>query len=402
MGQVFTTQLGATSATPSGPAGGDLSGTYPNPSVVSFNGGTAFGTAAGVNTGTSGATIPLLNGNNTWGGTNAFGVETATSLALGGATIGTNALAVTGTSSLGGSVTLSSGNLFINSGNVAVISGVISFNNQSTLNVTSGTGTFVLTGPDGSTKSQITIGSVAGQFQFGAVNAAAPVAQTLQFQGANSSGTNGANATIIGSLAWGNAGGTNSGDIIFQTGVKQSAAQATATTALTIKGETQALVTAALDAASSTGGALQVAGGASVAKRFWLPAITASSGLQTAVLCQSSGGEVIADSVACLASSARFKDMMGKAESGALDKIIKVPIQKWKYRRESDSVFPENYYSEHIGPTAEDIEAIDSRLVGRDKEGKARSISTEQLLALAIQAIQEQQVQIDELKVLSA
>ena len=44
--------------------------------------------------------------------------------------------------------------------------------------------------------------------------------------------------------------------------------------------------------------------------------ITASSGLQTAVLCQSSGGEVIADSVACLASSARFKENIQPLGSG--------------------------------------------------------------------------------------
>jgi hypothetical protein len=82
--------------------------------------------------------------------------------------------------------------------------------------------------------------------QFGAANVnGAPVAQTLSFQGALAgSATNqaSANTTIIGSLGTGT--GTN-GDTIFQTGKKTTtgSVQATATTALTIKGETQQLAT---------------------------------------------------------------------------------------------------------------------------------------------------------------
>jgi hypothetical protein len=54
-------------AAPTGPAGGDLTGNYPNPLAIKTQ-GVPFGTAATVNTGTSGATIPLLNGTNVWSG----------------------------------------------------------------------------------------------------------------------------------------------------------------------------------------------------------------------------------------------------------------------------------------------------------------------------------------------
>lgn len=108
---------------------------------------------------------------------------------------------------------------------------------------------------------QITTGGVLGlrqggtilssptnaSLQFGAADVdTAPVAQTLRFQGPLVGGTSnvaGPNTTIIcGGLGKGNA---NSGDCIFQTGGPVGASGttlATATTALTIKGVTQAAI----------------------------------------------------------------------------------------------------------------------------------------------------------------
>lgn len=233
--------------------------------------------------------------------------------------------------------------------------------------------------------------------QLGLSDAAVPVAQTLKVQSviAGTAAANGANFTISGSLPTGTG---TSGDIIIQTGVKTGSGttQGTATTALTLKGETQAIVTSALDAASSAGGALQVAGGASVAKRLWIPAITASSGLQTAVLCQSSGGEMIADSVACLASSARFKNIRGPLSNDVVEKFMKLPIKIWAYKPEG--IFKKgNWTRDRIGPIAEDVERLDARLVEYDSEGNVRAYSTEQLLAYTIKVVQEQQHQIDSL-----
>lgn len=78
--------------------------------------------------------------------------------------------------------------------------------------------------------------------QLGALDAASPVAQTLSVQNVvgGTTATNGVNWTLIGSRSTGTG---ISGDIIFQTGLNPGSGttQAAATTALTIKGESQAV-----------------------------------------------------------------------------------------------------------------------------------------------------------------
>ncbi len=156
-------------------------------------------------------------------------------------------------------------------------------------------------------------------------------------------------------------------------------------------------ITNATDATSTATGSFQVAGGGVVTKRFWIPGITASSGLQTAVLCQSSGGEMIADSVACLASGGQFKNIIGPLDGGALVKLMQLPIDRWSYKPEGNFTSAE-WTRERIGPIAQDVAAMDSRLAGYDSGGNVRTYSTEQLLAFTIKALQELKADNDNLR----
>jgi hypothetical protein len=117
----------------------------------------------------------------------------AGSLAIGGATIGSNALAVTGSGAISGAF---------------VSSGTITGNN---LAISNALGGFSIAGD-----TIITRGAAAATFRLGAADAAAPVAQTLTVQSvvAGTSNTAGTNLTIAGSKGTGTGAG---GSIEFQT-----------------------------------------------------------------------------------------------------------------------------------------------------------------------------------------
>ena len=52
----------------------------------------------------------------------------------------------------------------------------------------------------------------------------------------------------------------------------------------------------------------------------------------------------------------------------------------------------------HYGFIAEDVEKILPNLVSHDEEGKAQGIQYSKMTAVLLEAIKEQQIQIDELK----
>jgi Chaperone of endosialidase len=193
-----------------------------------------------------------MGGNIAMGGNNISGGGTITATTLAGTlstaaqpnvtSLGTlTSLALSG--AISGATTISGSGVILSNSTASALeftsnTGGIAFRNDNT-NITS----------PASNSIQLGQGDISGS----------PSAQTLRVQSANF-GTNnaGANWTLIASLS---DGTSNSGDWILQTGVKSgsSGVQATPTTALTVKGETQLVE---------------------------LPAITSDSGLTDAAVCE--------------------------------------------------------------------------------------------------------------------
>lgn len=261
-------------------------------------------------------------------------------------------------------------------------------------NITAGNGSqFTWQGTNGI----ITSPSAAGTIQHGAADAASPVAQKIIMQSvvAGNANTAGANATLQGSLSNGSGGG----DILVKTtlSVAASGTQNTAATAITFKGGDQSIIMASTtDATSTSTGALQIAGGVSITKRVFTAGLTASAGLQTAVLCLSSSNEIIADSVACLASSERFKQDIAPFDLGLAAVMVMQPIV-YRYAPTGNERFDNapNQRDIHAGFRAEDIAKIDRRLVALDADGAVRTVRQDGITASLVKAVQEQQAKID-------
>lgn len=209
----------------------------------------------------------LLGATNTWTAANTFAPTVANTnpvaIAAGTMTADTKVLNITGTWN-NAAVTFSAP-IFINitdtnSGASSLLIDIqrggssvfalTKFGNITALNsinavnsITSGSDTFTLRAGVG---VDVSFGrKAAATWRFGAADAATAIAQTLTVSSivAGTSNVSGANWTIIGSQSTGSG---TSGDIIFQTGGTGAGAtvQNTATTALTIKGATQAVTIA--------------------------------------------------------------------------------------------------------------------------------------------------------------
>lgn len=119
---------------------------------------------------------------------------------------------------------------------------------------------------------------------------------------------------------------------------------------------------------------------------------TASAGTVLGVCYITATGLLSVNSAAsCVTSSIRFKDNVKDLTVG-IDDLMKLRPVSFTYK---DSHKPE------IGLVAEEVQSILPTAVGLDEQGLPSSLDTQQLLALTIKSVQDQQKEIDSLKTFS-
>lgn len=131
--------------------------------------------------------------------------------------------------------------------------------------------------------------------------------------------------------------------------------------------------------------------------RIYHASLTTSAGVQTGVVCIGASSEVIQDSVACLASSGRFKHDVQPFVGGLAEVMALRPVQ-FTYNSTGNANFDLGRDKPRLGFIAEQAATVEPRLIGYDNEGLVRSFAYDNYTAVLTSAIQEQQSQIDSLK----
>lgn len=288
----------------------------------------------------------------------------------------------------------------------------------------------------------------AAQFQYGAVDAAAPIAQLIRPQSvvAGTTNTAGVDFTLAGSKGTGTGIG---GKFLFQlapagsAGTAQNAyvtsfqiiPSATGTTVLPFQmragssgnnpqfgaiGQAWQAI-GPVTIAGTDGGANYIfsnvtgapagtltftasagnpnitsgSGTTNFVGTITVASIAANTGAQTGYLCYNTAGGVITydGTSTCLVSSARFKENIEKlVGSLALEEVLKLAPASFNRRASPDT-------AQRLGLIAEEVAEVDERLVVRGADGLPRGVLYETgVVALLVGSIKELKGEIDELK----
>lgn len=125
----------------------------------------------------------------------------------------------------------------------------------------------------------------------------------------------------------------------------------------------------------------------------YAPLLPSTSAAQTGTVCWSStGGKLTVDTtVACLASTRKIKKNIDDLIDG-IEIVKRLRPVAYDLREERA------HEGRQVGLVAEEVAEVDRRLVAMDDNGEPRAVRYQQLTAVLVRAIQQQQVQIAELR----
>lgn len=126
-----------------------------------------------------------------------------------------------------------------------------------------------------------------------------------------------------------------------------------------------------------------------------MPGLATTSTAQTGTLCwNSSVGNITVDTTTtCLISARRYKQNIIPLDVG-LDEVMKLKPVSYELKPE----FNPEHLGRQIGLVAEDVAQAENRLVAYTAKGETQGVRYQQLTALLVKAIQEQQHEIEDLK----
>lgn len=209
----------------------------------------------------------------------------------------------------------------------------------------------------------------------------------------NSSGsnlTNGSSNTILGSNVAGLTLQSGIGNIFI--GVSNAIDSAAASTSNSIR-------------IGGTGGAwLDVTGtntvstASTIAHGVWnMPNLSTSSAATTGTVCwaTSTGLLTVDTTTTCLLSLEELKDKHGEIEN-ALDMVEKIKPFWFTWKKETPEYAGDKH--EQPGMGAHQVEGVDSRLAAYTPDGKLKGVRYQEMTAVLVKAVQEQQAEIEDLK----
>jgi len=126
------------------------------------------------------------------------------------------------------------------------------------------------------------------------------------------------------------------------------------------------------------------------------PNLTTSAGLQTGVVCVGAGGELINDSVACLASARRYKTNIQNLNVG-LDEVLRFQPVSFNWTKEFNKGFENdpNKNGVQYSLIADDVQKIDSKMATVEKNGKVHGLADlNHWVALFVQSFKDMENQI--------